>query len=301
MDGTLLYDGDCGFCTTTVGWLPPPCDEPGRGGAVAARRPGGARASPARSAPTPCSGCRTARGAVGPDAVRGVPRAPGPAPGRGGPAAHRSGLPPAGLAARPVRLPPPHPPPDGILASQLQAPDLARPAPRRPQDLPGRLLRVVHGDDRYPLHWPDRPREFLLAPACSAPGSPSARASSSATSPSPRSRRRRALARAHRPCAGDEIALVSRLFVRARVRGTGYGAALLRAAVTTSDVRPGARRRGGRREPERPPALRAPGLGAALDGRLPANRRTGCSASRLRPPPRWDEEVAHEPGSRTPP
>lgn len=238
MDGTLLYDGDCGFCTTTVGWLrrhaaSPATVVPWQYADLVALGLG------SHDCAETVQWVQGSTRVVGPDAVAAYL---GTGTSRWRKAGRMLTAPGARQVAWPLyRFVSHHRThlPGGTPASQLPrlAPTVRGLRRRRPQDLPRavRLLRVVHGDDQYPLHWPDRPRDFLDGPdvigAWVAERQGEILGHVAVSQVTGRGVHWRELT-GHEP---HEIALVSRLYVRARVRGTGYGAALLQAA--TDDIR----------------------------------------------------------------
>ena len=237
MDGLLLYDGDCAFCTKSAGWLERHATSNAR--VVAWQRvdlaPLGLTAEDcAEVVQWVADGHR----AAGPDAIaaylqtssRGWRTTGRVLAGPGSQhlawpvyrwiARHRSQL-PGGTPACDLPLAPT--PVQGI--RRRRAKDLGASA---------RLLRVVFCEGQYPVYWPDAPRawlsdeevidawvverqrEILGHIAISKVGLDAVTAL-----------RWRELT-GHDP---SELAGVTRFFVRARVRGQGIGAALLDLAV----------------------------------------------------------------------
>ncbi len=238
MDGTLLYDGDCRFCTTTVGWLQRHATStaavvPWQYADLATLGLGDHDCSET------VQWVRDGTRAVGPDAVAAYL---GTSTGRWQQVGRLLTAPVSRQVAWPLyRFVSHHRThlPGGTPASQLPRlnPTVRGLRRRRPQDLPRavRLLRVVHGEDSYPLRWPDRPRDFLDGPdvvdawVAERQGEILGHVAVSLVTGAGVHWRELT---GHAP---DEIALVSRLYVRSRVRGSGYGAALLQAA--SDDIR----------------------------------------------------------------
>jgi GNAT superfamily N-acetyltransferase len=111
---------------------------------------------------------------------------------------------------------------------------------RRAKDVPAcaRLLRVVHDQDRYPLEWPEGPRGWLTsghvleAWVAERQGEILGHVAVSPVGVEGVSRFRWRETTGRNPL---ELAGVTRLFVRPRVRGQGIGTALL--AVATDEIR----------------------------------------------------------------
>lgn len=112
--------------------------------------------------------------------------------------------------------------------------------PRRPSDVPAcaRLLRVVYAERQYPVQFPDAPRGWLTGPdvldawVVERHGEILGHVAVSTVALDSRSSLR------WREVTGSDVAdlaAVTRLFVRARVRGEGIGTALL--DVARADVR----------------------------------------------------------------
>lgn len=100
-----------------------------------------------------------------------------------------------------------------------------------------RLLRVVHGESRYPVYWPEHPRAWLseglqAAWVAERLGEVLGHVAVADVDQDAVSRVRWREVTGHDPA---ELAVVSKFFVRPRVRGQGVGTALLDVAV--ADIR----------------------------------------------------------------
>jgi GNAT superfamily N-acetyltransferase len=112
--------------------------------------------------------------------------------------------------------------------------------PRTARDVPAcaRLLRVVAGEHQYPAHWPDAPRSWLTGPdvldawVCEQHGEILGHV---AVATVPRNGMSRVRWQEITGLPVDELARVSRLFVRKRVRRQGIATDLLDVAV--ADIR----------------------------------------------------------------
>lgn len=237
MNGVLLYDGDCGFCTRSAGWLQ--------------RRAGNAdRVMPWQHADLAALGlsaddCTEAvqwvedsRRAVGPDAIASYLQTSTPLRQIAGrllavPAARQVTWPIyRWLARHRLQLP------GGTPATDL--PRISLPIDgirrRRPKDLGAcaRLLRVVFSEGQYPVYWPDAPRAWLSdeividAWIVERRNEILGHIAISKVGLDPLSALRWRELTGHKP---SELAGVSRHFVRPRARGQGLGAALLDVAV----------------------------------------------------------------------
>lgn len=241
MNGTLLYDGDCRICTTTVGWLH-------------RHATSSAHVVPWQYADLPTLGLgsddcnetvqwvQDGRRAVGPDAVAAYLSTSSD----GWQTAARVLTAPASrqvswplyrfVSQHRTHLP------GGTPASQLprvatRVPGIRR---RRPRDLAAcaRLLRIVHFEAHYPVRWPEHPRawldgdDVLGAWVAQREGEILGHAAFSSVGT-------RGSSVLHwREVTGREpatLAAVTRLFVRPRVQGGGVGAALL--DVVLADIR----------------------------------------------------------------
>jgi GNAT superfamily N-acetyltransferase len=107
---------------------------------------------------------------------------------------------------------------------------------RRAQDLPAcaRLLRVVHSEGQYPVYWPDAPKAWLSdeslleAWVAERKGEILGHVAITKIGVEPISALRWREVTGREP---SELAGVSQLFVRQRVRGEGIGSALVDVAV----------------------------------------------------------------------
>jgi GNAT superfamily N-acetyltransferase len=112
--------------------------------------------------------------------------------------------------------------------------------PRSARDVPAcaRLLRVVAGEHQYPAHWPDAPRSWLTGPdvlgawVCEQHGEILGHV---AVATVPRNGMSRVRWQEITGLPVDELARVSRLFVRKRVRRQGIATDLIDVAV--ADIR----------------------------------------------------------------
>lgn len=107
---------------------------------------------------------------------------------------------------------------------------------RTEKDLPAcaRLLRVVHGEARYPVYWPDRPRAWLSdgvrhAWVAERLGEVLGHVAVADVDADGLSRLRWREITGLEPA---ELGAVSKFFVRPRTRGEGVGTALIGAAAT---------------------------------------------------------------------
>jgi GNAT superfamily N-acetyltransferase/predicted DCC family thiol-disulfide oxidoreductase YuxK len=236
MDGVLLYDGDCGFCETSAHWLERHARSPARVEAwqdADLVRLGLSAAECAEAVLWVEDGHR----AAGPEAVAAYLRSastPWQTAGRllqapvskhvAWPvyrwvAQHRDGL-PGGTTNEPSR--------DGNPVKGLRR--------RRPRDVGAcvRLLRVVFYEDRYPTAWPDGARSWLDgddvvdAWVVERQGEILGHVAISHTGLDPLSALRWRELTGQPP---DQLAAVSRLFVRPRARREGIGTALLDVAL----------------------------------------------------------------------
>jgi predicted DCC family thiol-disulfide oxidoreductase YuxK/GNAT superfamily N-acetyltransferase len=237
MNGLILYDGDCGFCTTSARWLQRHAASPAR---VQAWQH--ADLAPLGLTPEECAEALQwvddGHRAVGPDAIAAYLKTSTHSWRTAGRvlaapvskhltwpvyrfiAHHRGRLPGGPPATERPRI----------------APSIKGIRRRRAKDLGAcaRLLRVVFSEGQYPVYWPDAPRtwlddedvidawilerqgEILGHVAISKVGLDAVSAL----------RWREVTGR-----APSELAGVSRLFVRPRVRGQGFGTVLLDVAV----------------------------------------------------------------------
>lgn len=132
----------------------------------------------------------------------------------------------------------PDPAPDEAQPSGSALPDGIR--PRNARDLPAcaRLLRVVAGEHQYPAHWPDAPRSWLAGPdvldawVCEQQGEILGHV---AVATVPRNGMSRVRWQEIMGKDTTELARISRLFVRRRVRGQGIATDLVDVAV--DDIR----------------------------------------------------------------
>lgn len=148
---------------------------------------------------------------------------------------------------RPAPAPAPAPAPGDLASGDPAAGDLVsgRLAPgvrirtRTPKDLPAcaRLLRVVHGEARYPVYWPDRPRAWLSdgvdgAWVAEELGEILGHVAVAGVEADGVSRLRWRELTGRDPA---DLGVVSKFFVRSRARGQGIGTALL--DVAAADIR----------------------------------------------------------------
>lgn len=237
MTGVFLYDGDCGFCTTSARWLQ-------RHATSTARVEAWQYADlvPLGLTPADCAEALMyvddGRRVVGPDAVAAFLETGKPswrtagqllaAPGSRHVVwpvyqwiSHRRGHLPGGTPA--TELPREAPPVKGVRR-------------RKPRDLAAaaRLLRVVHADGQYPVVWPEAPRSWLDgddvidAWVIEQQGEMLGHIAISRVGLDPVSALRWREVTAREP---SELAGISRFFVRPGARGRGIGTALLEGAV----------------------------------------------------------------------
>ena len=237
MTGVFLYDGDCGFCTTSARWLQRHATSP-------------ARVEAWQHADLPTLGltakdCAEAllwvddgRRMVGPEAVAAYLETSRPSWRTAGHVltapvsrhvtcpvytwlTHHRGRLPGGSPATAV---------PGVPATVKGV------RRRRPKDLGAciRLLRIVHSEGRYPVYWPDEPRswhdgeDLLDAWVVERQGEILGHVAISKVDLDPVSALRWREVTARDP---SDLAATSKLFVRPRVRGQGIGSALLDVAV----------------------------------------------------------------------
>jgi GNAT superfamily N-acetyltransferase/predicted DCC family thiol-disulfide oxidoreductase YuxK len=243
MTGVFLYDGDCGFCTTSARWLQRHATSPAR---VEAWQ----HADLATLGLT-AKDCAEAllwvddgHRMVGPEAVAAYLDTSKPSWRTAGHVltapvsrhvtwpvynwlTHHRGQLPGGTPA--TALPPAAPVVKGIRR-------------RREKDLAAcvRLLRIVYAEGRYPSSWPDSPRgwlegdDILESWVLERQGEILGHIAIARVGLDPVSALRWREVTARDP---SELAGVSRFFVRSRVRGQGIGSALLDVAVAESRAR----------------------------------------------------------------
>lgn len=237
MSGVFLYDGECRFCSSSARWLQ-------RHAASTARVSAWQHADLAALGLS-ADDCAEAvlwvedgRFEAGPDAVAAYLRASSRnwrTAGRvlAAPVSKRVTWPVYRWAAdHRGRLP------GGTPASELPRvpPSIKGVRRRRSRDLGpcARLLRVVYAEGQYPVHWPDAPRAWLDgedvidAWVAERQGEILGHVAISRVGGDAVSELRWRELTGHRPA---ELAGVSRLFVRPRVRGQGVGTALLDVAL----------------------------------------------------------------------
>ncbi len=237
MTGVLLYDGDCGFCTTSAGWLQRHASSAGQ-------------VSPWQHADLVALGlsaddCTEAvqwvegnRRAVGPDAIAAYLQTSTPPRQIAGqvltvPAVQHVTWPVYRWLARHRRQLPGGTPATDLPLISLSIDGVRR---RTPKDLGAcaRLLRVVFSEGQYPVYWPDAPRAWLSdemvvdAWIVERRNEILGHIAISKVGLDPLSALRWRELTGHAP---SELAGVSRHFVRPRLRGHGLGTALLDVAV----------------------------------------------------------------------
>jgi GNAT superfamily N-acetyltransferase/predicted DCC family thiol-disulfide oxidoreductase YuxK len=237
MAGVFLYDGDCGFCTTSARWLQRHATSTTR---VEAWQY--ADLSPYGLTPNDCAEALMyvddGRRMVGPDAVAAFLDT---GTSRWRRAGHLIAAPASRRVTWPVyewishhrgHLP------GGTPATELprQAPPVRGIRRRRPRDLApaARLLRVVFAEGQYPVHWPESPRSWLDgddvldAWVLERHGEMLGHIAISEVGLDPVAALRWREVTGRDP---SELAGISRYFVRPRARGKGVGSALLDVAV----------------------------------------------------------------------
>ena len=237
MNGVFLYDGDCGFCTTSAGWLQRHVMSAAQ--VVAWQH---ADLAPLGLSAADCGEAvqwvDDGHRAVGPNAIAAYLQTSTRSWRTAGrflaaPASQHVSWPVYRWFARHRgQLP------GGTPASQLPrvSPPIKGIRRRRPQDLGAcaRLLRVVFSGGQYPVYWPDAPRAWLDdedvidAWIIEHQREILGHIAISNMGLDPVSALRWREDTGHAP---SELAGVSRLFVRPRVRGQGIGTALLDVAV----------------------------------------------------------------------
>ncbi|MGH3333248.1 MAG: GNAT family N-acetyltransferase [Nocardioidaceae bacterium] len=237
MNGVFLYDEECGFCTTSVRWLQRHANSAAR---VEAWQHAdlAALGLSAEDCAEAVQWVEDGHRAVGPDALAAYLQTSTKSWRTAGRVltapvskhvtwpvyrwvAHHRGPQPGGAPA--IELPRVSPPVKGVRR-------------RRPKDLGAcaRLLRVVFSDGQYPVYWPDAPRGWLNdedvidAWVVERQGEILGHVAISKVGLDAVSALRWREVTGHEP---SELAGVSRLFVRPRVRSQGIGAALLDVAV----------------------------------------------------------------------
>ena len=240
MGDVFLYDGDCRFCSTSARWLE-------RHAASAARveawqhadlAPLGLSADDCRES---VQWVHDGQRVSGPDAIAAYLRTstqPWRATGRvlaAPPSKHLTWPVYRWMTRNRDRLPG-GTPESGLPRVRTGVKGIRR---RRSGDLGAcaRLLRVVSAEDGYPVSWPEAPRAWLTDHVLDAwvverQGEMLGHVAVSETAFDAVSALRW---RELTGCAPHELAAVSRLFVRSRVRGQGIGAALLDVAL--ADIR----------------------------------------------------------------
>ncbi len=237
MNGVFLYDEECGFCTTSVRWLQRHADSAARVEAWqhADLATLGLSAEDCAEA---VQWVEDGHRAVGPDALAAYLQTSTKSWRTAG---RVLTAPVSKHVTWPVYRWVAHhrgPQPDGTPATEL--PRVSAPVKgvrrRRPKDLGAcaRLLRVVFSDGQYPVYWPDAPRGWLNdedvidAWVVERQGEILGHVAISKVGLDAVSALRWREVTGHEP---SELAGVSRLFVRPRVRSQGIGAALLDVAV----------------------------------------------------------------------
>lgn len=237
MDGVFLYDGDCGFCTTSAAWLERHMASPAR--VVAWQHvdlpPLGLSAEDCAEA---VQWVNDGRRAAGPDAIAAylqTSKRPWRIAGRvlEAPVSQHVTWPVYRWVARNRgRLP------GGTPATEL--PRISTPIRgirrRRPKDLRAcvRLLRVVFSEGQYPVYWPSEPRAWLDdedvidAWVVERQSQILGHIAITEVGLDAVSALRWREVRGREP---SELAGISKFFVRSRFRGQGIGAALLDVAV----------------------------------------------------------------------
>ncbi|HSE08863.1 MAG TPA: GNAT family N-acetyltransferase [Nocardioidaceae bacterium] len=237
MTGVFLYDGDCGFCTTSARWLQ-------RHATSTARVEAWQYADLAPLGLTPAD-CAEAlmyvddgRRVVGPDAVAALL-------GTGKSSWRTAGQLLAAPGSRRVAWPvyewishhrghlPGGPPATELPREVSPVKGVRR---RRSRDLAAsaRLLRVVFADGQYPVVWPEAPRSWLAgddvidAWVVEQQGEMLGHIAISRVGLDPVSALKWREVTGREP---SELAGISRFFVRPRARGRGIGSALLEVAV----------------------------------------------------------------------
>jgi GNAT superfamily N-acetyltransferase/predicted DCC family thiol-disulfide oxidoreductase YuxK len=237
MDGVFLYDGDCGFCTTSARWLQRHAISDA--GVVAWQHVDlAAFGLIAEECSEAVRWVADGQRAAGPDAIAAYMQTSTLSWRTGGrvlaaPLSRHVTWPVYRWVAR-------H---RGQLRGGTPASELSRVSPplkgirrRGPKDIGAcaRLLRVVSSEGQYPVYWPRAPRAWLNdedvidAWIVERQGEVLGHIAISKVGLDAVSALRWREITGHRP---SELAGVSRLFVRPRVRGQGIGAALLDVAV----------------------------------------------------------------------
>ncbi len=237
MNGVFLYDEECGFCTTSVRWLQRHANSAAR---VEAWQHAdlAALGLSAEDCAEAVQWVEDGHRAVGPDALAAYLQTSTKSWRTAG---RVLTAPVSKHVTWPVYRWVAHhrgPQPDGTPATEL--PRVSAPVKgvrrRRPKDLGAcaRLLRVVFSDGQYPVYWPDAPRGWLNdedvidAWVVERQGEILGHVAISKVGLDAVSALRWREVTGHEP---SELAGVSRLFVRPRVRSQGIGAALLDVAV----------------------------------------------------------------------
>ena len=245
MSGVFLYDGTCGFCTTSARWLQ-------RHAASTARVEAWQQADLSRLGLS-AEDCTEAlqwvddgRRAVGPDAVAAYLQTSthswqtagrvltSPVPKRVAwpvyrwVAHHRSHHPRGGAALERGDT-------ERSSTGRQPAPPVKGIRRRRPKDLDAcvHVLTLVYSEGRYPVHWPDAPRAWLDEDVIDAwvlerQGELLGHVAIARVGRDPLSVLRWREITGRDP---SELACVTRLYVRPRARGQGIGSALLEVAL----------------------------------------------------------------------